>query len=94
MDTQTQEAFGKNTVETNSKLLVGPPVLPEFWQSIFFHAELDLLLGIYVEDFKMGGPAKNFSYARKTVESVIHMDPPEPFGRYVGWKVDQQAFSF
>ena len=37
------------------------PVLPETWQSIFYHAELDLLLVIYVDDFKMAGPAQNLN---------------------------------
>ena len=59
-------------------------MLPEIWQSIFYHAELDLLLVICVDDFKMAGPAKNLDKGWKTVESVIDMDPPEPFGRYFG----------
>ena len=31
-------------------------VLPEIWQSIFYHPDLELLLVIYVGDFKMAGP--------------------------------------
>ena len=56
-------------------------VLPEIWQSIFYHPELDLLLVIYVDDFKMAGPTNNLAKGWKTIESVIDMDPPEPFGR-------------
>ena len=59
-------------------------VLPEIWRSIFYHAELDLLLVIYVDDFKMAGPEKNLAKGWKTIESVIDMGPPEPFGRYFG----------
>ena len=59
-------------------------VLPEIWQSIFYHPELDLLLVIYVDDFKMAGPTHNLAKGWKTIESVIDMDPPEPFGRYFG----------
>ena len=32
-------------------------VLPEIWTSIFHHPELDLLLVVYVDDFKLAGPA-------------------------------------
>ena len=59
-------------------------VLPEIWQSIFYHPELDLLLVIYVDDFKMAGPTNNLAKGWKLIESVIDMDPPEPFGRYFG----------
>ena len=59
-------------------------VLPEIWQSIFYHAELDLLLVVYVDDFKMAGPEANLAEGWKGISSVIDMDPPEPFGRYFG----------
>ena len=32
------------------------PVLPDIWQSIFYHPELDLLLVVYADDFKMAAP--------------------------------------
>ena len=59
-------------------------VLPEIWQSIFYHAELDLLLVVYVDDFKMAGPEANLAEGWKRISSVIDMDPPRPFGRYFG----------
>ena len=34
-------------------------VLPDIWPSVFHHPKLDLLLVIYVDDFKMAGPEKN-----------------------------------
>ena len=40
-------------------------VLPEIWQSIFYHAELDLLLVIYVDDFKMAGPSDHLAAGRR-----------------------------
>eukprot|EP00439_Symbiodinium_sp_Y106_P027980 s7047_g3.t1 len=78
--------------EDQLKTVGWTPVLPEIWQSIFYHGELDLLLVIYVDDFKMAGPANNLDKGPannldkgwKTVQSVIDMDPPEPFGRYFG----------
>eukprot|EP00439_Symbiodinium_sp_Y106_P006827 s4042_g1.t1 len=70
--------------EEQLKTVGWTPVLPEIWQSIFYHAELDLLLVIYVDDFKMAGPSQNLDKGWETIESVIDMDPPEPFGRYFG----------
>ena len=59
-------------------------VLPEIWQSIFYHAELDLLLVIYVDDFKMAGPSDHLAKGWETISSVIDMDPAEVAGRYFG----------
>ena len=59
-------------------------VLPEIWQSIFYHAELDLLLVVYIDDFKMAAPEANLAEGWKRISSVIDMSPPEPFGRYFG----------
>ena len=59
-------------------------VLPEIWQSIFYHAELDLLLVVYVDDFTMARPQTNLAEGWKRISSVIDMDPPEPCGRYFG----------
>ena len=70
--------------EDQLKTVGWTPVLPEIWQLIFYHAELDLLLVIYVDDFKRAGPSKNLDKGWKTIESVIEMDPPEPLGRYFG----------
>ena len=59
-------------------------MLPEIWRSIFYHAELDLLLVVYVDDCKMAGPEPNLAEGCKRIGSVIDMDPPAPFGRYFG----------
>ncbi|CAE7357742.1 GIP, partial [Symbiodinium pilosum] len=65
-------------------------VLPEIWQSVFYHAELDLLLVIYVDDFKMAGPEGNLDKGWETINSVIDMDPAELFGRYFGCNHHEQ----
>ena len=59
-------------------------VLPEIWQSIYYHAELDLLLVIYVDDFKMAGPKDNMKKGWGGINQVLDMDPAEVFGRYFG----------
>ena len=59
-------------------------VLPEIWQSIYYHADLGLLLVIYVDDFKMAGPKDNMQKGWGGINQVLDMDPAEVFGRYFG----------
>ena len=59
-------------------------VLPEIWQSIFYHAKLDLLLVVYVDDFKMAGPEANSAEGWKRISSVI--DRTEDY-----WEVDPEV---
>ena len=66
-------------------------VLPEIWQSIFYHPDLELLLVIYVDDFKMAGPQGNLKKGWANISSVIGMDPPEAFGRYFGCHQSEQV---
>ena len=60
------------------------PLYPECWPSMFWHPRLKLLLGVYVGDFKMSGPAKNVEEGWKFIASQIDMDTPEDAGRYFG----------
>ena len=66
-------------------------VLPEIWQSIFCHPDPELLLVIYVDDFKMAGPQGNLKKGWANISSVIDMDPPEAFGRYFGCHHSEQV---
>ena len=66
-------------------------VLPDIWQSIFYHPDLELLLVIYVDDFKMAGPHGNLKKGWANISSVIDMDPPEAFGRYFGCHHSEQV---
>ena len=59
-------------------------VLPEIWTSIFHHPELDLLLVVYVDDFKLAGPAGSLDKGWDLIGKVVEIDAPEPFGRYFG----------
>ena len=34
-------------------------ILPDVWQSIFYNSELNCMLVVYVDDFKLAGPAEN-----------------------------------
>ena len=59
-------------------------VLPDIWPSVFHHPKLDLLLVIYVDDFKMAGPEKNMEKGWELLGEFIDMDPAEVLGRYFG----------
>ncbi|CAE7555766.1 GIP, partial [Symbiodinium pilosum] len=78
--------------ETQLKSVGWIPILPEIWQSVFYHPELELMLVVYVDDFKMAGPTKNMAQGWKDINSVIDMDPPEALGRREDfWEVDFEA---
>ena len=59
-------------------------MLPEIWTSIFHHPELDLLLVVYVDDFKLAEPAGSLDKGWELIGKVVEIDAPEPFGRYFG----------
>ena len=59
-------------------------VLPDIWPSVFHHPKLDLLLVIYVDDFKMAVPEKNMEEGWKLLGEVIDMGPAEVLGSYFG----------
>ena len=60
------------------------PLHPDCWSSMFWHDELRLLLAVYVDDFKMAGPAESIDKGWKLISSKIDMEPPEDVGRYLG----------
>ena len=60
------------------------PLHPDCWSSMFWHDELRLLLAVYVDDFKMAGPAENIDKGWKLISGKIDMEPPEDVGRYLG----------
>ena len=54
------------------------------WKSVFLHPKLDLLLIVYVDDFKLAGPVANLAKGWSMISSEIKMEPPQPVGRYLG----------
>ena len=54
------------------------------WASVFRHEELDLFLVVYVDDFKMSGPAKNIAEGWELISKVIKMEEPRQLKRYLG----------
>ena len=51
---------------------------------MFWNAGLQLMLMVYVDDFKMSGPAKNLDKGWKLLRSGIDMDDPYPLDRCLG----------
>ena len=54
------------------------------WRSVFWCQELKLLLVVYVDDFKLAGPAKNIPTGWKRIRAGIKMDDPSIAGKYLG----------
>ena len=66
----------------------GFEVVPN-WPSTFWHQELKLFLTVYVDDFKMAGPAQSLDTGWALIRSAIKMDDPTPFGLFLGAEHDE-----
>jgi hypothetical protein len=54
------------------------------WKSCCFHADLNLFLIVYVDDFKMAGPKDNLAKGWDLIRRGIKMDDPAPMGHFLG----------
>ena len=59
-------------------------ILPDIWHSIFHHQELNCLLVVYVDDFKIAGPSANMEKAWASIKAAVNSGDPEPYDRYFG----------
>ena len=59
-------------------------ILPDIWQSIFYHAEYNCMLVVYVDDFKLAGPTENMDKAWASIRRAVNIGDPEPYDRYFG----------
>ena len=59
-------------------------ILPDVWQSIFFNLELNCMLVVYVDDFKLAGPIENMDKAWASIKRAVNIGDPEPYDRYFG----------
>ena len=64
-------------------IAVGFQPIPN-WPSCYHHAQLKLLLTIYVDDFKLSGPSDNISKVWKLLESVLELEEAGTEGRVAG----------
>lgn len=53
------------------------------WESTFIHTDLQLVLSVYVDDFKMAGPADHTKKAWSIIRGVISMGDPTNLGNYL-----------
>ena len=51
---------------------------------MFYHAKLDLLLMVYVDDFKMAGPKANVPVGWELMRRGLRMEDPAPMGLCLG----------
>ena len=56
----------------------------ESWPSCYFHKEWQLLLSVYVDDFKMSGLEKRMAKAWSKLRAHIKMADPVPASLYRG----------
>ena len=54
------------------------------WKSVFRHEKLNLMLVVYVDDFKLSGPKSNLSKGWQLIRSKIKMEDATPIKRYLG----------
>ena len=57
------------------------------WPSVFYHKELQLLLTIYVDDFKLAGPQGNLKKGWELLRSCLEIGPEANSGMYLGCNV-------
>ena len=48
------------------------------------HKELQLVMSVYVDDFKMAGLTDNISKGWYLIRSKVHLDPPTKLADYLG----------
>ena len=55
------------------------------WECIYFHASLQVVLSVYVDDFKLAGRKASLPEAWQLMrDKGLKLDPPEPFKEYLG----------
>ena len=64
---------------------VGFVPIPD-WKKCSRHPKLDLMLIVYVDDFKLAGPRRDLKEGWTRIRKGIITGEPEPIGRYLGRK--------
>jgi hypothetical protein len=54
------------------------------WPGCYFHRRLSGFLVVYVDDFKLVAPRKNLQALWKLIGQKLNLEPPTPFGRFLG----------
>ena len=64
-------------------LSVGFEPIPD-WRSCFWHPKLELMLVVYVDDFKLAGPKGNLGPGWDLIRKGVRTEDPTPAGKYLG----------
>ena len=59
------------------------------WPSMFWNAELQLMLMVYVDDFKLAGPKENLSKGWDIIRKAVDMEEPQKLGHLLGCTHEQ-----
>ena len=59
------------------------------WRSCFWHPGLKLFLVVYVDDFKLAGPAANLNEGWRLIRSGLVTEDPHGLDHYLGCKHEQ-----
>ena len=62
---------------------VGFETTPD-WRSCYFHPAMKLFLTVYVDDFKLAGPARLLARGWSLIREHVRVEPPTPLGKYLG----------
>ena len=54
------------------------------WRSVFYHDKLELMLVVYVDDFKLAGPKHNIAAGWAAIRKNVQMGEPTPLGKFLG----------
>ena len=71
----------------NAVQKVGFKPVGDEWPSLYFHAQLKLLLVVYVDDLKLAGPSQNLKRGWELLGSELRLEPPTPLGLYLGCNI-------
>ena len=64
-------------------LSVGFTTVPG-WECLYVHKDLNLVLAVCVDDFKLSGLANNIQKGCGLIRTKIRLDPPTKCGEYLG----------
>ncbi len=59
------------------------------WRSCFWHEELRLFLVVYVDDFKLAGPAANITKGWDMIRKLVKTDMPRKLGSFSGCRHEE-----
>ena len=63
---------------------VGFEPIGEEWPSVYIHEKLQLVLVVYVDDFKMAGPQKNLAQGWSMLRTRLKIEPETGLDMYLG----------